>query len=111
MNQEAKKLLFDALVASRAIQSFIESRTFEEYLQNDMLRSAVERKFEIIGEALNQAASADEEAELAVPDLPKIVGLRNRLIHAYASVNNAIIWAIVHENLPELVNQIEASLA
>jgi uncharacterized protein with HEPN domain len=76
-----------------------------------MLRSAVERKFEIIGEALNQAAMADEEAESAVPDLRKVVGLRNRLIHAYAFVNNLIIWTIVQEDLPALVDQLEAALA
>jgi len=76
-----------------------------------MLRSAVERKFEIIGEALNQASRADEEAESAVPDLSKIVGLRNRLIHAYTSVNNLVIWTIVHDDLLELVKQLEAALA
>ena len=110
MNREAKKLLSDVLAACRAIYSFVDGRTFDDYEQDEMLRSAVERKFEIIGEALNQASREDEEAETVVPDLPKIVGLRNRLIHAYASVNNLAIWTIVRDDLPALTEQLKTAL-
>lgn len=55
MKTTLKKRLLDALNACRAIQSFVENRNFAEYERNQMLRSAVERQFEIIGEALNLA--------------------------------------------------------
>ena len=111
MNHECKKLLFDALSACQAIESFVTDKTFADYESDRLLRSAVERQFEIIGEALNQARQKDEEATTFVPDLPRIVGLRNRLIHAYATVNNQAIWAIVQDNLPVLADPLESALA
>jgi uncharacterized protein with HEPN domain len=54
------------------------------YAANEMAQAAVERKFEIIGEALNQLAKLDDAFAARIPDLPQIVGFRNQLIHGYA---------------------------
>jgi uncharacterized protein with HEPN domain len=54
MNEESLKYFFDALLAARAIQDFAQDKTFEEFCSDDLLSSAIERKFEIIGEALNR---------------------------------------------------------
>jgi len=67
-----------------------------------MLRSAVERQFEIIGEALSQLTKIAPELAAQIPDLPRIVAFRNILIHGYAVVDNEIVWRAAQENLPEL---------
>ena len=110
MNRETKKLLFDALSACHAIRQFVRGRTFDDYEGDLILRSAVERQFEIVGEAMNQARQIDETVVDTAPDLPKIIGLRNRLIHGYATVNNEIIWSIVQNDLPSLEEQLEMAL-
>lgn len=90
MNRETRKLLFDALSACQAIRQFVQGRTFDDYEGDLLLRSAVERQFEIVGESLNQARQLEETVASLAPDLTRIVGLRNRLIHGYATVNNQI---------------------
>lgn len=69
-----------------------------------MLRSAVERQFEIIGEALNQLSKVDTELAVQIPDLSRIVGFRNILIHGYAMIDNGLVWQILTEVLPGLVH-------
>ncbi len=67
-----------------------------------MLRAAVEREFEIIGEALNQLSRVAPEIASAIPELPRIVAFRNILIHGYATVDDALVWQVLKEKLPEL---------
>lgn len=67
-----------------------------------MVRSAVERQFEIIGEALNQLSKADRELAEKIPDLPRIVAFRNILIHGYATVDDALVWQVLTDRLPPL---------
>ena len=76
-----------------------------------MLRSAVERQFEIVGEALNQLAKLAPDLAEQIPDLPRIVASRNILIHGYAVVDNAIVWRVIQENLPGLLSVLERLLA
>lgn len=67
-----------------------------------LIRSAVERQFEIIGEALGKAAKEDEALVRHIPQIPRIIGLRNRLIHGYDSVDDQLIWDVVRTKLPGL---------
>ena len=76
-----------------------------------MLRSAVERQFEIVGEALGRAAAMDETLVRLIPEIPQIVGLRNRLIHGYDSVDDQIVWDIVQTKLPGLRRSLELQLS
>jgi uncharacterized protein with HEPN domain len=110
MNEKTKKRLHDALAACRALREFVEGRTLAEYEQHLMLRSAVERQLEIIGEALGQARRTDETLETRLHKLPRIVALRNRVIHGYDTVDDEIIWDIVQTNVPELTEQLKALL-
>lgn len=66
-----------------------------------MLRSAVERQFEIIGEALNQLSKVDAQLAMLIPDLGRIVAFRNILIHGYATVDDALVWQALTEDSPD----------
>ena len=75
-----------------------------------MAQAAVERKFEIIGEALGQLAKADASMAARIPDLPQIVAFRNQLIHGYATVNVGTVWNITQNALPVLLSAVHSLL-
>lgn len=77
MRMEVLKRLLDACEAIMAIERFIENFTLDYYLDDELIQSAVERKFEIIGEALKRALDADPSVLDVIPDLRRIVGTRN----------------------------------
>jgi uncharacterized protein with HEPN domain len=89
--------------AAETILEFTASRTLDDYLTDRMLRSAVERQFEIIGEALCQLGKLAPQLTGRIPDAPQIVAFRNMPIHGYASVNDRTVWKTVEESLPLLL--------
>ena len=99
---ESKKLLWDARTACERIVRFIGGRTFEDYVQDDMLRAAVERQFEIVGEALAALRRTDVATANSISSLARIVAFRNILIHGYATIDNQLVWGIIEASLPEL---------
>lgn len=68
-----------------------------------MLRSAVERQFEIVGEALNRLSRTDPAVADQIEDLPRIVAFRNVLIHGYATIDDAIVWEVATTRLSGLI--------
>ena len=102
MHADARKLLWDAQKAAERITRFISGKNFTDSQQDDYLRSAVERQFEIIGEALSQLSKIDSLTASKVPDLPRIVAFRNVLIHGYASVDNRLVWGVIETSLNPL---------
>lgn len=84
--EAVRAYLHDTAAACRLIQEFVGGRTFAAYVASPLLRSAVERQFEIIGEALNQALRADPNLEERVTHARRIISFRNRLIHGHATV-------------------------
>jgi uncharacterized protein with HEPN domain len=103
MTNEAKKRLLD-------VSEFVDGVDFATYESNRLLRSAVERQFEIIGEALNNAAAAETSLPAQIPEFHRIVGLRNRLIHGYDNVDDEILWDIVQSKLAPLKARIDGIL-
>ncbi|MCX7279821.1 MAG: DUF86 domain-containing protein [Burkholderiales bacterium] len=93
-----------------AIQSFTAGMDATAYADNAMAQAGVERKFEIIGEALNQLAKLDAAMAAHIPDLPQIVAFRNQLMHGYATVNVGTVWNIVQDALPALLDAVQALL-
>ena len=75
-----------------------------------MLRSGVERQFEIIGEALGKLAKVDTGLVGQIPDTPRIIAFRNVLIHAYATISNKLVWSVVVDDLPKLVTTVDTLL-
>ncbi len=72
-------------------------------MTNELVRAAVERKFEVIGEALNQLSQWDAAKAARIQDLPQVVALRNQLIHGYATIDPHTVWNIVQNALPVLL--------
>ena len=81
-----------------------EQRNFKLYESNKLLRRAVERELEIIGEAVNRILKVD--AEIDISNSRRIVNLRNWVIHVYDNVDNVIIWGIIDKDLPLLKKQV-----
>ncbi len=100
--RSAAKYLWDAQRAAERIARFTAGRSFEDYLADDMLRAAVERQFEVIGEAFAGLRRADPALAAAIPDLPRIIAFRNILIHGYASVDDRLVWGVAERDLPGL---------
>ena len=110
MQPEAAKYLWDALTAAERIQRFITGKTYEHYLADELLRSGVERQFEIVGEAFGQLRKSHPLVDDQVPDLAKIVAFRNVLIHGYATVDDALVWGTIEARLEPLIECLKGLL-
>jgi len=89
---------------------FVAGRTWADYESDPLLRSAVERQFEIVGEALNQLSRAAPDVAARVPDLPRIVAFRNVLIHRYATVDDRLVWEAATDRANLLVATLDELL-
>lgn len=107
MEREAKKLLLDILISCRAIQDFTSGKSFHDYAQTRQLRSATEREFEVIGEALNRLRKSAPEVSVKISSTEAIIAFRNRIIHGYDSVDDLIVWNTVQNDLPTLHGEVE----
>ena len=110
MTDQTKKRLLDAFNACRAIRQFTAGKDFTAYTADSMLKAAVERKFEILGEALSRAEESDPGLAAKLPEIRRIVGMRNRIIHGYDSVDDEIVWDTVESKISPLFEDLSALL-
>jgi len=108
--RDPRAFLWDVRESAQAIQSFTAGMDAAAYANNPMAQAAVERKFEVIGEALSQLAKLDATLAARIPDLSQIVAFRNQLIHGYATVNVGTVWNIAQNALPTLIEAVQALL-
>ncbi|QNT70580.1 HepT-like ribonuclease domain-containing protein [Defluviicoccus vanus] len=101
--RDPKAFLWDAREAARAALRFAADRTFGDYLSDELLRSAIERQLQIVGEALAQLSRADAQTAERIPHLRQIIAFRNILVHGYAAVDHENVWQIVGKHLPSLI--------
>ena len=111
MQRDPKSLLWDAHEAAEVIAAVTAGKSSADFDRDIVVRSAVERQFEIIGEALAQLARIDAAMAQKVPDLRQIIAFRNVLIHGYATVDPARVWRVIEDNLPLLRAALAALLA
>lgn len=109
-SRDVLKLLFDVERACVLAIKFTRDRTFEAFLEDELLQSAVERQSEIIGEALRQAVDLDPSLSDRLPDTRRIIAFRNRLVHG-SDVSLPIVWRIVNRDVPKLLDEVRAILA
>ena len=110
MERDPRAFLFDVQDAADSIKAFIADVSFEAYEESPLVHSAVERKFEIIGEALSNLSKVDKALAKEIPDIERIIAFRNLLIHGYASVSHERVWAIAQDVLPNLRAVVAAML-
>ncbi|MBF0289339.1 MAG: DUF86 domain-containing protein [SAR324 cluster bacterium] len=107
---ETKKHLYDIQQAIVDIEKFVESKDYVEFAQDRLLQAGVERKFEIIGEALNRIKKSDTETVERIHDFKKIISFRNVISHGYDVVDTEIVWDAINENLNRLKLEVEKLL-
>ena len=102
MTDEVKKLLVDVLAACEAIESFVADQGLSEYQKDEQLRSATERKFEIIGEALSRLCRKAPDLTQCISEVPAIIAFRNRITHGYDAIDDLVVWDIIQQKVPVL---------
>ena len=95
MDHRTKKLLFDVVTSGRSILEWCRDRTFGDYEQDRQLRRAVEREFEVIGEALSRLVSTDRPTADRITHVKRTISFRKRISHGYDAIDNATVWGIV----------------
>lgn len=109
MDERILKWLYDIKISINEIDDFFinEEKDFFKYRNNIMLKRAIERNFEIIGEAINRIITRDSIYIEKISNAKSIIGLRNQVIHAYDSISDENIWSILINHLPKLKTEIE----
>lgn len=110
MRPKTPKWLEDIRASAAFILGVVEGKDLADYESDPLVRAAVERHFEIVGEAMKRLARADPETAARMGDHPRIIAFRNVLIHGYDLVDHAAVWKVIQENLPSLLSQIEGLL-
>jgi len=109
MTEQSQKYLSDIIHSIELIEEFTKSiKTFSQYENDLKTQSAVERHLGIIGEAVNKYDILNPNDSLV--NARKIVGFRNRLIHAYDAIDPSMIWAIIKQYLQPLKEEINLKL-
>lgn len=102
--------LWDVLSAADDIAAFVADIGVEDYAADRMRHSAVERQFEIIGEAINQLSKIDSSLASRIPHTSRAVRFRNRLIHGYFTVDHTLVFSIARDDLPLLRQAVDTLL-
>jgi uncharacterized protein with HEPN domain len=110
MTVATKKLLLDVRDAGESILQNLVGKSLADYSRNRLLRRAVEREFEIIGEALNRLAQIDPATGSSVSQLRRIVDFRNRIIHGYDTIDDKVVWGVAEKSLPVLFREVTVLL-
>ena len=106
MDIEIKKYLFDIKESIDSIEKYLgDKRDFKVYVADKMMRRAIEREFEIIGEAMGRIEKLD--STLNISSKRQIISMRNRVIHGYDKIDNEIIWGTIVRHLPTLKIEIQ----
>ena len=110
MRRDARAYLWDVKTAAGAILEFTAGLDSESDAETALVQSAVERKFEIIGEALAQLSRLDPALAHRIPNIREIVAFRSLLIHGYTAVMSDRVWRTVQQSLPHLRSVVTALL-
>lgn len=110
MRRDARAFLWDIQQAADAIARFVAGFDATAFAEDELVHSAVERKFEVIGEALGQLSKVDPALARRIPDVRDIIAFRNLLIHGYAGIEHVRVWDIAQNSLPGLRTVVVALL-
>jgi uncharacterized protein with HEPN domain len=102
--RDHRAYLSGAREAADDILSFTAGKTFADFHGDGLLRAGVERKLEIVGEALSQLRRLRPDLAAKVPDLAQIIAFRNILVHGYHAIDKTLVWRVIEADLPRLRN-------
>ncbi len=111
MELKSPKLLEDIRDAVAFVRHATDGKTLEDYRGDRLLRQAVERNFEIIGEAVGRLAKLDPATAAKIGEYQQIISFRNVLIHGYDLIDEAQVWGVIRLNLPTLEAEVTSILA
>jgi uncharacterized protein with HEPN domain len=107
MQHDIEKYVVDIAAAAMDIREFVGAMSFDEYHANKLVKAAVERKFEIIGEALGRIARMSPKTAASIREFEKIIAFRNVVIHGYDVVSDPIVWDVIVNKVPLLIEDVE----
>ena len=110
MRLEVRKYLYDIQKAADLVAEFTAGKQRADYTREAMLRAAVEREFEIIGEALSQLDKIESGVAAQISEHRRIIAFRNILIHGYADVDDRLVWDVVSTKLSILRREVQGLL-
>lgn len=110
MERQRAKRLREALAAASLINTMMRDQTLEQFLADEWFRSAVERKLEIVGEALNSLRRIDPMVVERFPTIHEWPALRNALSHVYFEIDNEVIWVTAARDIPDLIDTLNKLL-
>ena len=105
MTRDPRAYLADVLDAGQAIQAAVATINFDEYCSSRLIRSAVEREFMIVGEALKQLSQRNPNLFASIGQGPEIIAFRNKLSHEYLNINNELVWGVIQSELSDLIER------
>jgi uncharacterized protein with HEPN domain len=107
MNEKILKCLYDIRASIAEVDFYFENgeKKFEIYKGSLLIKRAIERNLEIIGEAMSRILK--EEPNFSITNAKRIIGLRNQIIHGYDSISDENIWAIIINHLPKLQTEVD----
>ncbi|MEX2091487.1 MAG: HepT-like ribonuclease domain-containing protein [Pirellulales bacterium] len=111
MERKSPKLLEDIRDAAAFVRQILENKTLDDYRRDRLLRQAVERNFEIVGEAVGRLAMVDPDTSSRIGQYAQIIAFRNLLIHGYDLIDDAQVWEVIRLNLPTLEAEVTVMLA
>ena len=110
MRRDPKCFLWDIQLSAEAILEFVSGKSFEDYEEQRMLRSAVERESAKIGEATNRLSHHAEDLASQITNHQKIISLRIVIAREYDDVRNDLIWAAIRDCIPTLLSEVDGLL-
>ena len=111
MPKRLPKHLFDALAAVRLVREFSQGLSLEALASNVLVRSAIERQLEILGEACLRAVKVGPDIRQRLPEVAFAIGLRNKIIHGYDRIENAVVYDTLVHDLPAFEQRLAKELA
>jgi uncharacterized protein with HEPN domain len=107
MRHDPAKLREDIVRVVEEIEIFCQGKNFDDFREDRGLQLIVERELEIVGEALVRLRRDHRDLADRVPDINRIIGLRNILAHGYDILEHEILWDIVQNKIPALKRDIQ----
>ena len=107
MQPKSRKLLEDIRDAADFVIEAVRGKSLEDYRSERILRQAVERNFEIIGEAIKRLDQYDPDIAAQIGDYRQIIAFRNVLIHGYDLVDHLLVWNTIEKQVPVLPRDVE----